>query len=202
MVRQVVASRRNHAGSVSPSKDTAHCWRSLGVSRLADTAVDHTRTTPPRISSTTYPRGPSIRSGRVSFHGTQSQGTAEPALHARGGSEGSVGTCVGHRIHTWSGLLAASPAMRIDVQSQAWQVPTRSSAVSSRLHQASADGFNDGPVWHDGSDAAALLAAWWHVEPLDFTGGGPSAYSTRRLGSAARGTGLPAPGHQRRGTTL
>ncbi|GJQ30082.1 MAG: hypothetical protein HBSAPP03_19660 [Phycisphaerae bacterium] len=36
-----------------------------------------------------------------------------------------------------------------------------------------------GPPWNDGSDAAALLAIWWHLEPMISHGGWPSIYYNR-----------------------
>jgi hypothetical protein len=50
--------------------------------------------------------------------------------------------------------------------------------------------FDDCPLWHDGSDAAALFAVLWHVEPLVFNGGWPSVYYNRHgwtVPIAARG---------------
>ncbi|GMV27820.1 MAG: hypothetical protein AMXMBFR58_38510 [Phycisphaerae bacterium] len=62
------------------------------------------------------------------------------------------------------------------------------------LEQASGDSL----LWQDGSDAAALLALRWHIEPLVFNGGWPSVYyngSGWAVPLAARGyrlLGMPA----------
>lgn len=46
-------------------------------------------------------------------------------------------------------------------------------------HKALDRELGGGLAWHDGSDAAALLAVLWCVEPLVFNGGWPAVYYNR-----------------------
>lgn len=59
------------------------------------------------------------------------------------------------------------------------QPPTAESIIKQfeALHGRTLGRDNTGgPLWQDGSEAAALLAIRWHVEPLIFNGGWPAVY--------------------------